>query len=45
MKGITRELDFLGKTVQDAFGVIGPGTEAFEELFRDTDRVSAELNV
>ncbi|THH14901.1 hypothetical protein EW146_g5493 [Bondarzewia mesenterica] len=35
MKGITKELDFLGATLQDAFGVIGPGTDAFEALFRD----------
>jgi hypothetical protein len=35
MKGITQELDFLGKTSQDAFGVIGPGREAFESMFRD----------
>ncbi|KAI0319004.1 Fusaric acid resistance protein-like-domain-containing protein [Amylostereum chailletii] len=45
MKGITQELDLLGKTSQDAFGVIGPGTEAFEEMFRDSDRQSADLNV
>jgi hypothetical protein len=35
MKGITKELDFLGRTLQDAFGVIGQSTEVFENLFRD----------
>ncbi|KAF8269290.1 Fusaric acid resistance protein-like-domain-containing protein [Lactarius quietus] len=35
MQGITQELDFLGRTSQDAFGVIGQGTEVFENMFRD----------
>ena len=35
MQGITQELDFLGRTSQDAFGVIGQGTEVFEDMFRD----------
>jgi hypothetical protein len=35
MQGITKELDFLGRTSQDAFGVIGQGTEVFENMFRD----------
>ncbi len=35
MKGITRELEFLGRTSQDAFGVIGESTETFENMFRD----------
>jgi hypothetical protein len=35
MKGITQELDFLGRTSQEAFGVIGPGVQAFEDMFRD----------
>ncbi|KAI0058126.1 hypothetical protein BV25DRAFT_1811380 [Artomyces pyxidatus] len=35
MKGITRELDFLGKTSQDAFGVIGQSTDVFDAMFRD----------
>jgi len=35
MKGITQELEFLGRTSQDAFGVIGQSTEAFENLFRE----------
>ena len=34
MKGVIQELDFLGKTLQDAFGVIGQSTEEFEALFR-----------
>lgn len=33
MKGVIQELDFLGRTVQEAFGVIGEGLEEFEELF------------
>ncbi|KAG8935418.1 hypothetical protein FRC01_000025 [Tulasnella sp. 417] len=33
MKSVIRELDFLGKTVQDAFGVIGQTVEHFEGLF------------
>lgn len=33
MKGVIQELDFLGKTVQEAFGVIGEGLEEFEGLF------------
>ena len=36
MQGVIRELDFLGRTLQDAFGVIGESTEAFEALFSDT---------
>ncbi|KAF8586723.1 hypothetical protein K439DRAFT_1340213 [Ramaria rubella] len=34
MKGVVQELDFLGRTLQDAFGVLGGGTEDFENLFR-----------
>ncbi|KIJ49289.1 hypothetical protein M422DRAFT_246378 [Sphaerobolus stellatus SS14] len=35
MKGVIQELDFLGKTLQEAFGVLGGGsTEEFENLFR-----------
>ncbi|EPQ57130.1 hypothetical protein GLOTRDRAFT_73697 [Gloeophyllum trabeum ATCC 11539] len=36
MKGVTKELDYLGRTLQDAFGVIGQTTEEFEAMFRDT---------
>jgi len=33
MKGVIQDLDFLGRTVQEAFGVIGEGLEGFEDLF------------
>jgi len=33
MKGVTMELEFLGKTLQNAFGVIGQTAEEFEMLF------------
>ena len=33
MKGVIQELDYLGRTLQDAFGVIGQGTIDFEALF------------
>jgi len=39
--GVIAELESLGKTVQEAFGVIGQNVEEFEALFRDypvTDR-------
>ncbi|KAH9053366.1 Fusaric acid resistance protein-like-domain-containing protein [Lactarius vividus] len=42
MQGITQELDFLGRTSQDAFGVIGQSTEVFENMFRD-DTTSSSL--
>ncbi|KAI9437537.1 Fusaric acid resistance protein-like-domain-containing protein [Lactarius indigo] len=42
MQGITQELDFLGRTSQDAFGVIGQSTEVFENMFRD-DTTSSNL--
>jgi hypothetical protein len=41
MKGVTRELDFLGKTLQEAFGVIGQSPEEFEALFQE--RITIEL--
>ncbi|KAH7889008.1 hypothetical protein F5I97DRAFT_1804311 [Phlebopus sp. FC_14] len=37
MKGVTQELDYLGKTLQDAFGVIGESAEEFDALFVDED--------
>jgi hypothetical protein len=37
MKGITQELEFLGRTSQDAFGVIGQSTEVFENMFRNVE--------
>jgi len=33
MKGVTMELESLGRTLQDAFGVIGQSSEEFEMLF------------
>ncbi|KAF8993682.1 Fusaric acid resistance protein-like-domain-containing protein [Cyathus striatus] len=33
MKGVTQELEKLGRTLQDVFGVIGQGVEEFEALF------------
>jgi len=35
MQGITHELDYLGSTLQEAFGVIGGSTEEFETMFRE----------
>ncbi|PCH35986.1 hypothetical protein WOLCODRAFT_140156 [Wolfiporia cocos MD-104 SS10] len=35
MKGVVHELDFLGRTLQEAFGVIGQSREEFESLFED----------
>ncbi|KAI0798617.1 Fusaric acid resistance protein-like-domain-containing protein [Irpex lacteus] len=40
MRGVIHELDYLGKTLQDTFGVIGESTDAFEALFRDTAYVA-----
>jgi len=39
MKGVIQELDYLGRTLQEAFGVIGGSTEEFEALFLDTASV------
>ncbi|KAI0694282.1 Fusaric acid resistance protein-like-domain-containing protein [Cytidiella melzeri] len=36
MRGVIHELDYLGSTLQDTFGVIGESTDAFEALFRMT---------
>jgi hypothetical protein len=33
MKGVTMELEYLGRTLQDAFGVVGQTPEEFEMLF------------
>jgi len=35
MQGVIRELDYLGHTLQTAFGVIGDSPEEFDALFRD----------
>jgi len=37
MKGVTDELENLGRTLQDAFGVIGQTPEEFEALFVDPE--------
>jgi hypothetical protein len=36
MRGVIQELDYLGRTLQETFGVIGDSTEQFEALFRET---------
>ncbi len=33
MKGVTQELETLGRTLQEAFGVIGQSPDEFEALF------------
>ena len=33
MKGVIKELDVLGRTLQDAFGVIGQTRGEFERMF------------
>ncbi|KAF7335071.1 ArAE-2 domain-containing protein [Mycena venus] len=35
MKGVTVELEILGRTLQNAFGVIGQTPEEFEALFAE----------
>lgn len=37
MKGVTAELEWLGRTLQDAFGVIGQTPEEFEALFMEPE--------
>jgi len=37
MKGVTEELESLGRTLQKAFGVIGETPEEFEALFMDPE--------
>lgn len=37
MKGVTQELNSLGKVLQDAFGVIGQSAEEFDALFVDEE--------
>jgi len=39
MKSVIEELDTVGKTLQDAFGVIGHGREEFERMFSDPSYV------
>ncbi|KAH8116610.1 Fusaric acid resistance protein-like-domain-containing protein [Phellopilus nigrolimitatus] len=40
MKSVIQELDYLGRTLQGAFGVIGQTTEEFEALFRPGGQLS-----
>lgn len=35
MQGVIQELEYLGSTLQTAFGVIGQSPGEFEALFRD----------
>ncbi len=36
-EGVIAELEVLGRTVQEAFGVIGQRVDDFESLFQDED--------
>ena len=38
MKGVTQELQSLGRVLQDAFGVIGQSAEEFDALFLEDQR-------
>ncbi|KAJ7590150.1 Fusaric acid resistance protein-like-domain-containing protein [Mycena floridula] len=44
MKGVTVELEWLGRTLQENFGVIGQSPEEFEALFEDPDEEDRILN-
>lgn len=35
MKGVTQELEYLGRTLQEAFGAIGQSAEEFDALFAE----------
>lgn len=35
MKGVTQELEYLGRTLQTVFGVIGHSPKEFEALFAE----------
>ena len=37
MRGVTEEVEKLGKMLQNAFGVIGESREAFDALFLEAD--------
>lgn len=39
MKGVTQELEHLGRTLQDAFGAIGQSAEEFDALFAEHARM------
>ncbi|KAF8973312.1 hypothetical protein BDZ97DRAFT_1780768 [Flammula alnicola] len=43
MKGVTMELEFLGRTLQNAFGVIGQTSEEFEKLFLPLDESQSQI--
>ncbi|KAI0630649.1 Fusaric acid resistance protein-like-domain-containing protein [Trametes polyzona] len=45
MKAVIQELDYLGRTLQDAFGVIGQSREAFEALFDEMPAADAANTV
>ncbi|KAH7339754.1 Fusaric acid resistance protein-like-domain-containing protein [Rhizoctonia solani] len=42
MSGVIKELEFLGRTLQEAFGVIGESSSLFEALFSNYDVNDAE---
>jgi hypothetical protein len=44
MKGVTEELESLGRTLQTAFGVIGQTTDDFESLFMDPEESRRRIN-
>ncbi|KAJ6616683.1 hypothetical protein B0H10DRAFT_2036570 [Mycena sp. CBHHK59/15] len=44
MKGVTEELESLGRTLQNAFGVIGQTPEEFEALFMDPEESRRRVN-
>lgn len=44
MKGVTQELESLGRTLQTAFGVIGQTPEEFEALFMDPEESRRRIN-
>ncbi|KXN90635.1 hypothetical protein AN958_03875 [Leucoagaricus sp. SymC.cos] len=44
MQGVTQELETLGKTCQEAFGVIGQTPEEFEALFIIADETQSRID-
>ncbi|KAF8507480.1 Fusaric acid resistance protein-like-domain-containing protein [Hysterangium stoloniferum] len=44
MKGVIQELDFLGRTLQEAFGVLGGSLDNFENIFRSDGIVTEEAS-
>lgn len=45
MQGVIQELDFLGRTLQNAFGVIGESPGEFDALFRDERNLNIDIVV